>query len=285
MPRHHWSNCITHADDDVKKFIDEYFEEPSRRCLLVAAAGFDPRSNIIAEMLANTLGPRLTALFIREERRSPEAELVGQADQNEETLKHLVPICTVEHIQIFGDDGAEVGGTRVAALLSELSIDEAVTDIVLDMSALSIGIGFPAAKLLLAECENFSGRAFHILIVSNPDLDDGIASEPAERAMPVKGFSGSGRLVHSLEKATMWMPQLSSGKSAALAKINTSVGDCYKICPVLPFPATDPRKADALIGEFQNELRGGSVDLNRFWAFSKWISASFMPPQLGVSAG
>jgi len=254
MPRHHWSNCITHADDDVNDFIEAYFVEPNRRCLLVAAAGFDPRSKIIAEMLAKTLGPRLAALFIREERRSPDAALIGQADRNEKDLRLLVPSCTVEHVQIFGDDGAEVGGTRVAALLSELSIDDGVTDVVLDMSALSIGIGFPAAKLLLAECENFPGRAFHILIVSNPDLDDGIASEPAERAMPVKGFSGAGRLVHSLEKATMWMPQLSRGRNAALAKINASVGDCYKICPVLPFPAADPRKADALIGEYQNEL-------------------------------
>lgn len=31
--------------------------------------------------------------------------------------------------------------------------------------------------------------------------------------------------------------------------------------------------------------RGGSVDLNRFWAFSKWFSASVMPPPLRVSAG
>ncbi len=32
-------------------------------------------------------------------------------------------------------------------------------------------------------------------------------------------------------------------------------------------------------------LRGGSVALNRFRAFSKWFSASVMPPPLRVSAG
>jgi hypothetical protein len=33
------------------------------------------------------------------------------------------------------------------------------------------------------------------------------------------------------------------------------------------------------------EARGGSVCLNRFRAFSKWISASVMPPPLWASAG
>lgn len=241
-------------DDGVKEFVEAYFAHPTRRCLLVAAAGFDPRSKKVAEMLETALGPRLTALFIREERRNPDANLMGKADRNEAELKRLVPSCLVEHVQIFSDDGAEVGGTRVAALLGELDISDDITDIVLDMSALSIGIGFPAAKLLLAECEGTPSRAFHILIVSNPDLDDGIASEPAERAMPVKGFSGAGRLVQTLDKARMWMPQLSRGRNAALAKINASVGECYKICPVLPFPAKDPRRADALISEYQSEL-------------------------------
>ena len=32
-------------------------------------------------------------------------------------------------------------------------------------------------------------------------------------------------------------------------------------------------------------IRGGSVDLNRFWAFSKWFSASVTPPPLRASAG
>ena len=32
-------------------------------------------------------------------------------------------------------------------------------------------------------------------------------------------------------------------------------------------------------------FRGGSVRLNRFRAFSKWISASVMPPPLRASAG
>ncbi len=32
-------------------------------------------------------------------------------------------------------------------------------------------------------------------------------------------------------------------------------------------------------------VRGGSVYLNRFWAFSKWFSASITPPALQAAAG
>lgn len=254
MARDHWSNGIIHFDNEVGEFIRSYFGEHNRRCLLVAAAGFDPRSQVIARMLAGTLGDRLNALFIREERGQVDANLVADADRNEAALVAIVPNSRVERIEIFGDDGATVGGSRVAALLAQIKIDPRITDIVLDMSALSIGIGFPAAKMLLGACEELSDRAFHILIVSNPELDDQISSEPAERAMPVRGFTGTGQLSQTLDPARIWIPQLAKGRRAALTNISLAVGECYKICPVLPFPARDPRRADSLIGEYENEL-------------------------------
>ena len=254
MRRPHWTNCITHFDQEVAEFVSSYFGEKHRRCLLVAAAGFDPRSQLIAKMLADVLGDRLDAFFIREERGRPDANLIADADANEAALRLIVPTSQVKHVEVFGDDGAAVGGLRIAALLGEAEIDEDLTDIVLDMSALSIGIGFPTAKMLLSECEAIPSRSFHVLIVSNPELDDRIASEPAERAMPVKGFAGTGHLTGILEPARIWIPQLAKGRRGALARIGLGVGDCYKICPVLPFPARDPRRADSLIGEYENEL-------------------------------
>jgi hypothetical protein len=251
--RSHWNNCITHFDAEVDGFIQSYFGEEERRCLLVGAAGFDPRSQRIAGMLANVLGPRLSGIFIREERGQPDAALLARADDNANALKTLVPNCEILHIDVFGDDGAAIGGPRIAAKLGAYVFDPAVTDVVLDMSALSIGIGFPAAKMLLSECETV-GRSFHLLIVSNPELDDNIVSEPAERPMPVKGFSGTEALDGLLDPARIWIPQLAKGRRAALTKIGLSVGECYKICPVVPFPARDPRRADGLISEYENEL-------------------------------
>ena len=44
------------------------------------------------------------------------------------------------------------------------------------------------------------------------------------------------------------------------------------------------RRLEAIRGHMSKAGRGGSVDLNRFRAFSKWFSASVMPPPLRVSA-
>src|SRR3546814_17769709 len=84
------------------------------------------------------------------------------------------------------------------------------------MTALSIGIGYPAAKLLLEHCEDKEGLAFHIMIASNPELDDKITSEPGGRPMAVKGFTGADTSASSLDVARVWIPHLARGKAAAL---------------------------------------------------------------------
>lgn len=254
MARPQWDNAIAHFDGAVADFVVEYFGSTARRCLLVAAAGFDPRSRRIAEMLSAAMGERLSALFIREERGKPDAGLLAAADANEALLRALIPHCEVVRVAVFGDDDAPVGGSRVARALAAYRIQPAVTDVVFDMTALSIGIGFPAAKLLLEQCELDGERAFHLMIASNPELDDQIASEPGGRPMAVRGYAGEDTSASSLNGARIWIPHLAKGRASALDEIGRSVGECYKICPVLPFPARDPRRADELLLEYRTAL-------------------------------
>jgi len=254
MARRHWDNCIAHFDDKVSTFVDDYFGSSGRHCLLIAAAGFDPRSRHITKILAKALGDRLEALFIREERGKPDSSLVAAAEENQKQLRKLVAKCDVLKIDVFGDDNAPVGGARIANALADLKISPEITDVVLDMTAMSIGIGFPAARLLLENCEAHGSRAFHIIIASNPELDDEIVSEPGGRPMAVRGFPGADTSSASFETARIWIPQLARGKVAALDEIGRSGGECYKICPILPFPARDPRRADALMSEYRTAL-------------------------------
>ena len=251
--RRHWDNCITNFDDAVDGFVTDYFADPSRRALLVAAAGFDPRSRRISQMLAMTLGDRLSAVFIREERPGASTALIEQADANETALRDIVPDSTIFRVEVFADDGAPVGGTRIVSLLGQHPVPDDVTDVILDLSALSIGIGFPAAKMLLEDCEAARNRAFHLMIVSNPEIDDRISSVPSSRAGSVKGFSqpveqeGQGL-------AQVWIPQLAHGRTSVLTQIGAAIGRWYKICPLLPFPARNPRRADDLLSEYRTAL-------------------------------
>ncbi len=251
--REHWTNCIANFDAAVEEFVPDYFGDETRKVLLVGAAGFDPRSRKIAGLLAGTLGQRLSAYFIRENRPGPSGPLLEKANANEAALKLLVPNSQVFQVDVFADDGAPVAGSRIVSILQKHPIPDDVTDVILDLSALSIGIGFPAALMLLQDCEAAANRTFHLMIVSNPEMDDKIGSIPSNRPSPVKGFAPNVGAA-DLEIAQIWIPQLARGRTGTLTQIGADIGKCYKICPLLPFPARNPRRADDLLSEYQNEL-------------------------------
>ena len=46
--RRHWENCITNFDDDVDGFVADYFSDPDRRVLLVAA---NARPQMVTQVL------------------------------------------------------------------------------------------------------------------------------------------------------------------------------------------------------------------------------------------
>src|SRR3546814_2604384 len=72
--------------------------------------------------------------------------------------------------------------------------------------------------------------------------------------MAVRGFAGPGQRYGERDPARIWIPQLAQGRASTLTAIRLSLGKCYKICPVIPFPARDPRRADNLLSEYGSEL-------------------------------
>jgi hypothetical protein len=252
--RAHWENCLTHFDDGVERFITEYFSSADRRCLLIAGAGFDPRARLVADRLATAMGDRLYGLFLREDRGDAAVNLRTLADENERQLRLVVKRCTVQTIRIFSaDDNAAIGGHGIISLLKGLVWPTDLTDIVLDMSALSMGVGFPAARMLIERCEANPALNLHLMIASNPELDDRIVGEPASQAQAVRGFAGPSPF-QALPIARIWLPQLGRGRVETLRKIRAIHDSVYKVCPVVPFPARNPRRADELLSEYQLAL-------------------------------
>jgi hypothetical protein len=252
--RAHWENCLTHFDDDVERFISEYFSSTNRKCILIAGAGFDPRARLVAARLAAVMGERLCGLFVREDRGDPAVNLRKLADENEKQLRCVVKRCQVDMIRIFSpDDNAAVGGQRMISLLQSFDWPKDLTDVVLDMSALSMGVGFPAARMLIERCEANPALNLHLMITSNPELDDRIVGEPASQAQAVRGFAGPSSF-QAMPIARIWLPQLGRGRIETLRKIRAIHDSVYKVCPVVPFPARNPRRADELLSEYQSAL-------------------------------
>ena len=253
-----WDPCVAHRGEDVDGFLDHYFVQTDRNVLLVAGAGFDPRASVVATRLGNVI-KTIRALFIREIRPDPPKSQRDQAAANAKALLAALNGQQVE-LEVFGPDGAVVGGRNVINILRQQDF-EGVTDIIVDISALSAGTSFPAIRYFV-ERARLSGRTtnLHVFVVHDPLLDTKICALSGDAPGYVHGFRGRSTLSATDDAAKLWLPQLTAGRRAVLGRLYDFV-EPHETCPILPFPALDPRLGDALAEEYLTEIENTwSVD-------------------------
>ena len=252
-----WERCVEHRKADVGAFFRDYFGDSHGRVGLVATAGFDFRSLIVTELLASVT-KNVDAVFVREERPSPEAGLVAMANKNLDRLQATYSTHHLVSINVFGDGNAVVGGRAIVARLQELgaSMIQGWSDVVIDASAFSIGISFPLIKFFLEQAARGNPRNVHVVIAASPTTDDSIVPIPSDFMTLAHGFAGGLSLFEANSAAKLWLPQLALGRSAMLSTIYSAINP-DDVCPILPFPAEDPRAADRLIEHYLSEFESG----------------------------
>lgn len=254
-----WDPCISHNGADVSTFIRDYFQGADRNVLLIAGAGFDPRAKVIAEQISAT-GVRRRGIFMRENRPNPSGALVSRASGNIEGLAAAFPDHEIAQIQIFEIDLAVVGGRNAAKIVARQNFD-GVTDVVIDASALSVGTSFPIIRLFVEQiAKGLAPANLHLFVAHDPVLDAAITPISGDTPGYVHGFVGGATLDRNGSAAKLWLPQLATGRRGALGKLHEFVIP-HDTCPILPFPARDPRMGDRLAEEFLTELESAwSVD-------------------------
>ena len=247
-----WDPCIVHRDDDVDGFLRQYLGKSARKIFFVAGAGFDPRACALAARLRET-DSVARALLIKEKRPNPAKELLDRAIENEAVLLRTVTDGQVESIDVFGSDGAVVGGRNAVNLLTRQELDS-VTDVIVDISALSVGISFPIIRYFVERLVRRESSAnLHLFVAHDPELDAGIRGISSDTPSYVHGFKGGSMLYDTTNAARLWLPQLAKGRRWTLTKLYDFV-DPHDTCPILPFPATNPRLGDELAEEYLIEL-------------------------------
>jgi len=167
---------------------------------------------------------------------------------------------TLLPIDIFGPDDAVVGGRNAVTAISAPPLD-GFTDLVVDISALSVGTSFPIIRYLFEFAVSGRGPSnLHLFVTHDPSLDDGIRSLSSESPDFIHGFRGNSTLSTAADSARLWLPQLSSGRRTALERLYDFV-EPHDTCPILPFPARQPRLGDILAEEYLTEFENAwSVD-------------------------
>jgi len=262
MVSHRWDRCIDYYDQNVKFFFAGHFSESHRKCLFIGGAGFDPRATQMVRDLEPILKTRLSCLLIKEERPNPDVKLINKANETLQVYKDLKINNELLLVNIFAEDNAVVGGNNTVSRLADYNLS-AYSDIVIDFSALSIGISFPLVKYVYDKVREGSEPInIHLVVVSNPELDSMIVSAPNDRVTEVRGFPRRDKLHGEPEKARLWLPQLSGGRRETLKLIFEAVQP-HDTCPILPFPSDDPKRGDKLVTNFISELEDE-------WAVDNW---------------
>ena len=247
-----WDPCILNRGTDAVHFVNDHFCDGSRRVLLIAGAGFDPRAIEVAQILATRVKGSLTGLFIRERRPDPNPDLLRRAERNITDLLTIIPNGTVRDVDIFAPDLAVKGGREAALTVAALELDS-YTDVLVDNSALSRGVVFPMVKVLLNRAPKSCN--IHIAVVDEPETDQSIVTIGCDRPSPIHGFRGILGTSEASKAAVLWLPQLVPDQSTVLRDIYNFIDPRPSdVCPILPFPGPSPRDVDELLVAYRTEL-------------------------------
>lgn len=246
-----WQPCINHRPDEIEDFVTQYFSGVDGKILLIAGAGFDPRAGAVPELLRAHCKRPPDGVFVKEKRPNPDPALVQRANLNLKSLMPCIENFRLIDTDVFASDGAVVGGRTVLRKLAAIDLG-LYSDIVIDNSALSIGISFPLVRYVLEQGAS-TGQNVHLFVSDVPALDRAIQPQLADRATNIHGFRKVNEYYSAGAGAKLWLPQLAPSCGPALQRIFDEVQPS-DTCPILPFPSGDPKLSDRLLTEYLPEL-------------------------------
>ena len=125
-----------------------------------------------------------------------------------------------------------------------------------EISALPRGVFFPLLRgiLEIAHLGEDDERRWvgdlHVAVCENPEIDESVLEEGTTPMATIGGFSGPRG---PRPKTTIWVPVLGERGSARARAVWEEL-EPDETCPVLPWPARDPRRGDRLLLEHRRLL-------------------------------
>lgn len=226
------------------------------RSMYVLGVGFDPRSLVgLQHFLALEHRRPPVVGLIELPPPSPASSLVARAlaGDNQEGFAGLVEgieVRRVEHQDVHARINA---GPRVARALTNPAFVEDVGHLIIDVSSLPASLYFPAIAATLTSVDRgVAGFPEEVQVVAceNPEVDAAIINLGVDEAAVVGGFRGTLERESDPTGTIIWAPVIGEHVGPALQAIHDFLnpGD---VCPILPFPARNPRRADNLLLEHQ----------------------------------
>ena len=269
-----WTHYVFRRGPEVEETWEQLFRSHPVRLLYVAGRGFDVRARLVMEKFVATLRNARSEIESAElllmrfpYRLDPEME--GLTEENARALEEaFADFGRTEEVRVepfaAGEDDLSFTNTLRLATKNVLERSTNRTHIILDISslprvavvALSTGILQKLIPDRTAPTALYAnGVDFQILVAEDAQLDGLIhAEEPANDLVLIPGFSGALRTESMRDWPLAWFPILGENRLKQLEKLMTEIPGDAEICPVLPHPSSDPRRADQLLIEYKKPL-------------------------------
>lgn len=244
---------IANRQTQCEQFFNDFITT-ERKILCVGTLGFSDLCLHFPLSLARF--PNVDFLFLVENRPEVSEILKQIAARNRQELESKLAGRNLrfEAVQIVADDTANVAGRRAAKLCLS-SFRGGYSDVFVDSSSMSRGVCFPIVKQAYELSQIHGTPAAHVVIAGRTKPTVSARSTSSDAPQYVHGFHADMGTDSSDNAIKLWIPQLSEGAEVSLSRIH-GVLKPQESSPILPFPACDPRRGDALMREFQNALLG-----------------------------
>jgi hypothetical protein len=261
-----WSDYVIAYEDDGEG-VEELWraaraEKGATPTVYVLGEGFDPRALVgLERYLASETSAGLFVLTVALRPDRPpvvpdERTTVEYANENRRMLQELAAKygVRVDRVPFPAVVDAGSAGLQVGRNLAAAEHVRTARRIIVDASALPASMAFPIIGALLQAHDNgVTSAEIQVLVCENAELDAAIINEGVGPAAPIAGFRRFLDREAREKPVRIWAPVLGRGEAEALRAIRTRI-EPRDICPVLPFPARNPRRGDDLIAEFRQVL-------------------------------
>lgn len=268
-----WRDYIYRRGSGVQDLWDVMFEKRPVRLLYISGRGFDVRAQLVVNSLVENLlftrhsveRAELCLVSLRDYQLPVElkAETSDNGNKIEESFSRIGTAFSIAFSRGPGED--ELSGTNILRRGVEQIVSRITnhTDIILDVSSLprvvylSILTGL-LHRLIPDKTEDAitsSNITLQVVVAEDAALDSTIKSEdPSNDLVTIPGYSSALHAESVQDWPLVWFPILGENRIGQLQKVMDVIPESAEICPVVPHPSRDPRRADRLILEYKTPL-------------------------------
>lgn len=251
----HWAHPLLLDDAE---FNDMWSRPRDGALLFVCGSGFDPRALTVLERLRATTGRRIDARMIELPEDATDLAVRPLAQANRDRVAELIGDSggDLELQALPGYNDARSLGRLISREFQASGVLNRFNEMIVEISAMPRSVFFPLVRGALERAHlpadnpgHWPGN-LHVAVCENPDIDASVLEEGTTPMAPIGGFADP---TGERSTTTIWVPVLGESAPARVKALYEEL-EPDETCPVLPWPARDPRRGDRLILEYRRLL-------------------------------